>query len=226
VYRPSIERHERLYASRAPVPVQEVTVLRALLVGLLALILVTQAAAATMQASTSSTPSNRAPVKHRALALDERLEHKLAALHRYRGTIHFFRRHRSLLGSSDHRDAASAAVAYAERRVRALTQTVAVLRGKISKRDARRLAAMSPKKAICDVFGSDCAEALAVARCESRLSTTAQNGEYLGLFQMGTYARSLFGHGSTAREQAVAARRYFVRSGRDWSPWSCRWAVL
>jgi hypothetical protein len=226
VYRPSIERHERLFASRAPVPVQEVTVLRALLVGLLALILVTQAAAATMQASTSSTPSKRAPAKYRVLALDERLERKLAALHRYRGTVHFFRTHRSLLGAGDHRKAASAALAYAERRVQALTGTVAALRGKIAERDARRLAAMSPKKAICDVFGSYCAEALAVARCESRLSTRAQNGQYLGLFQMGTYARTLFGHGSTAREQAIAARRYFVRSGRDWSPWSCRWAVL
>jgi hypothetical protein len=179
-----------------------------------------------MQASTSSTPSKRAPAKYRVLALDERLERKLAALHRYRGTVHFFRTHRSLLGAGDHRKAASAALAYAERRVQALKGTVAALRGKIAERDARRLAAMSPRKAICDVFGSYCAEALAVARCESRLRTTAQNGQYLGLFQMGTYARTLFGHGSTAREQAIAARRYFVRSGRDWSPWSCRWAVL
>jgi hypothetical protein len=179
-----------------------------------------------MQASSSSTPSKRTPAKHGLLALDERLEGKITALHRYRGTIHFFRTHRSLLGSREHREAASTALAYAERRARALTRTVAALRGKIAERDARRFAAMSPKKAICDVFGSYCAEALAVARCESQLNTTAQNGQYLGLFQMGTYARSLFGHGSTAREQAIAARRYFVRSGRDWSPWSCRWAVL
>ena len=179
-----------------------------------------------MQASTSPTPSKRTPAKHRVLAIDERLERKLAALHRYRGTIHFFHTHRSLLGSSDRREAASAALAYAERRVRALTRTVAALRERVAERDARRLAARSPKKAICDVFGSYCAEALAVARCESQLSTTAHNGQYLGLFQMGTYARSLFGHGRTARDQAIAARRYFVRSGRDWSPWSCRWAVL
>jgi hypothetical protein len=129
VYRPSIERHERLFASRAPVPVQEVTVLRALLVGLLALILVTQAAAATMQASSSSTPSKRTPAKHGLLALDERLEGKITALHRYRGTIHFFRTHRSLLGSREHREAASTALAYAERRARALARTVAALRG-------------------------------------------------------------------------------------------------
>ena len=32
----------------------------------------------------------------------------------------------------------------------------------------------------------------------------------------------LFGHGPTALAQAQAAYRYFVRSGRDWSPWSCK----
>ena len=30
----------------------------------------------------------------------------------------------------------------------------------------------------------------------------AQNGQYLGLFQMGSYERQLFGHGETAHEQA------------------------
>jgi hypothetical protein len=92
-------------------------------------------------------------------------------------------------------------------------------------RDARRLAAMPPKSAICSVFGDYCQEAVAVAWCESRLQPTAQNGQYLGLFQMGSYERRLFGHGESAREQAVAAHHYFVRSGRDWSPWSCGWAA-
>ena len=109
--------------------------------------------------------------------------------------------------------------------MRQLEKTIAVLRSKVRARDARRFAAMPPKAAICSVFGSYCDEAVAVARCESRLSTSAQNGQYLGLFQMGSYERRLFGHGSSAREQAVAAHRYFVRSGRDWSPWSCSWAA-
>ena len=52
--------------------------------------------------------------------------------------------------------------------------------------------------------------------------TTAQNGQYLGLFQMGSSERQLFGHGASALEQAKAAHRYFVLSGRDWSPWSCK----
>jgi len=114
---------------------------------------------------------------------------------------------------------------YAKRRVHQLSETVTALRAKIHQRDTRRLAALEPKAAICAVFGDDCQEAVAVAWCESHLSTTAQNGQYLGLFQMGSYERRLFGHGPTAHAQAVAAHRYFVRSGRDWSPWSCRWAA-
>lgn len=80
----------------------------------------------------------------------------------------------------------------------------------------------SPRRAICWVFGEDCREAVAVARCESTMRPTAQNGQYLGLFQMGSWERSLFGHGQTPLEQARAAHRYFVRSGSDWSPWTCK----
>jgi hypothetical protein len=89
-------------------------------------------------------------------------------------------------------------------------------------REARRLARLSPRQAICDAFDHYCAQAMRVAWCESRLDTTARNGQYLGLFQMGSYARELYGHGSTAHDQAVAAHRYFVSSGSDWSPWSCK----
>jgi len=94
-----------------------------------------------------------------------------------------------------------------------------------TKRAARRLAVAhveTPGQTVCRVFGSYCREALAVARCESGLLTTAHNGQYLGLFQMGVQERRLFGHGESAEEQARAALRYFVQSGRDWSPWSCR----
>jgi hypothetical protein len=198
--------------------------LRALLVGLLAFVLVTQAAAAAMQAHSTPTP-RKASVAKPAPTLDQQLERKLVAMRKYRGTIRFFRAHRTLL-STDHRAAAGSKLVYAARRVRQLEKTIAVLRSRVRARDARRFAAMPPKAAICDVFGSYCDEALAVARCESRLSTSAQNGQYLGLFQMGSYERRLFGHGSSAREQAVAAHRYFVRTGRDWSPWSCSWAAV
>ena len=90
---------------------------------------------------------------------------------------------------------------------------------------ARQLAAVvdaSPPKVICRVFGSYCREALAVSRCESGHQTEAQNGQYLGLFQMGSNERRIFGHGSSATAQAKAAHRYFVAAGRDWSPWSCK----
>ena len=48
------------------------------------------------------------------------------------------------------------------------------------------------------------------------------NGQYLGLFQMGDFAWSRYGHGATAWVQARAAYRYFADSGYDWSPWECK----
>ena len=198
--------------------------MRALLVGLFAFCLVTQASAATMQGDATQAPS-REKVEQRALTLDERLERKVAALRKYRGTIRFYENRRTLLGSGEQQAEAKTSLAYAKKRVRQLTETVATLSAKVRARTKRKLVSLPPRAAICSVFGSYCQEALAVARCESRLSTGAQNGQYLGLFQMGSSERRLFGHGSTARDQAAAAHRYFVRSGRDWSPWSCRWAA-
>lgn len=75
---------------------------------------------------------------------------------------------------------------------------------------------------ICQVFGPYCSQALRVARCESGLQTWAANGQYLGLFQMGYYARARYGHGSDAYTQARAAYRYFIDSGRNWGPWTCK----
>ena len=197
--------------------------MRALLVGLLAFVLVTQAAAAAMQAP--SAPVRKAQTAQKTFTLDQQLERKLAALRRYRGTIRFYETHRSLLSSSGRRVDVSSALAYAKQRVHQLTKTVEALRAKVHTRDARKLASLKPKAAICAVFGDYCQEAVAVAWCESHLATSARNGQYVGLFQMGSYERQLFGHGDTAHAQAVAAHRYFVRSGRDWSPWSCRWAA-
>ena len=199
--------------------------MRALLVGLFAFCLVTQATAAAMQGDTAQT-SRKANVEQRALTLDERLERKVAALRKYRGTIRFFENRRSLLSAGDQLPQAKSSLVYARKRVRELTKTVASLRAKVDARTAHRVAKLPPRAAICTVFGPYCEEALAVAWCESRFRTTAQNGQYLGLFQMGSHERQLFGHGRNARDQAVAAHRYFVRSGRDWSPWSCRWAAF
>lgn len=198
--------------------------MRVLIVCLFAFCLATQATAATMKAGKPAEGS-KPKTEQRALTLDQRLERKVTALRKYSGTVRFFENHRSLLASSEQHATAKSRLAYARTRVRQLTRTVATLRAKIHARTERRLSKLPPRAAICTVFGSYCQEALAVAWCESRHSTKAQNGQYLGLFQMGSYERRLFGHGASARAQALAAHRYFVRSGRDWSPWSCRWAA-
>ena len=75
---------------------------------------------------------------------------------------------------------------------------------------------------ICKVFGPHCQQAIRVARCESGLTIGAENGQYLGLFQMGSWERRTFGHGWNPWAQSRAAYKYFVQSGRDWSPWSCK----
>ena len=85
-----------------------------------------------------------------------------------------------------------------------------------------RARATTPQAVICRVFGPHCREALAVARCESGYRTDAQNGQYLGMFQMGEWARTTYGHGASAHVQAKAAHRLFVETGRTWEPWSCK----
>lgn len=84
--------------------------------------------------------------------------------------------------------------------------------------------ANDPIAAIQHVFGKYASEAIAVARCESggTFSVYASNGQYQGMFQMGSGERARYGHGYTAIEQARAAYRYFAASGYDWSPWQCR----
>lgn len=77
-----------------------------------------------------------------------------------------------------------------------------------------------PAAAIRAVWGPEHTRAaLTVARCESGLSTRAGNGQYQGMFQMGDYARSRYGHGDTALEQARAAHAYWEDA--SWGPWQC-----
>jgi hypothetical protein len=191
--------------------------------------LVIQVAAAATKAEATTATKSPGPVASKnqpAETLEQKLERARNAARKYRGTIRFYETHRSLLSTSrENRGEAVADVREATRGLAQARRSISVLELKIERRNARRRAAMTPKAAICDVFGSYCAQAVDVAWCESRLRTTAQNGQYLGLFQMGYSERRLFGHGETAHEQAVAAHKYFVRSGRDWSPWSCRWAA-
>lgn len=64
-------------------------------------------------------------------------------------------------------------------------------------------------------------QALNVADCETghTFSVYAANGQYLGIFQMGSHERARFGFAYNAWAQAKAARKYYNLSG--WSPWSC-----
>lgn len=65
-------------------------------------------------------------------------------------------------------------------------------------------------------------DAMEVAECESHLQQHASNGQYKNLFQMGYSERQAYGHGWKIWRAVRAAHRYFVASGRDWSPWSCK----
>jgi len=140
--------------------------------------------------------------------------------------VRFFDNHRFLLTDPRFAKEARRQLALHTSKLARARAHVAAVKATLRKQaSTRRLAALrraSPRAAICSVFGRYCGEALQVARCESGLTTTAQNGQYLGLFQMGSSERRLFGHGTTAIEQVRAAHRYFVASGRDWSPWSCK----
>jgi hypothetical protein len=74
------------------------------------------------------------------------------------------------------------------------------------------------------VFGPYGDQAVRVSGCETggTFWPGSHNGQYLGLFQMGASERRRYGHSPSAWGQAISAYRYFVASGRDWSPWSCR----
>lgn len=149
--------------------------------------------------------------------------------------IRFFQSHRWLLRdprfakeaklrlSSAKRSLSATQVKAARARAELARRKAAAARRAAERQELRVLASLrSPEKAICHVFGSHCRDALQVARCESGYRTSAQNGQYLGIFQMGSNERQMFGHGASALDQAKAAYRYFVLSGRDWSPWSCK----
>lgn len=184
-----------------------------MILGLSALVLATPA-----HARIDGPPAER--------TLERRLARQLQTIRHDRHVLYFFRTHRWLLVSRHNRSAAwrevrfhRAQLAWTTRELRQTRRAIAVRK---QRELAARIAAASPANAIRIVFGRYAADALEVARCESGLSTAAQNGQYVGLFQMGSSERIRYGHGPTAHEQALAAYRYFMSSGRDWSPWGCK----
>jgi hypothetical protein len=87
------------------------------------------------------------------------------------------------------------------------------------------------QKAFCGKAHRSCREgkeAVEVVECEAAQywdqdrPQEAKNGQYEGMFQMGTEERKKWGHGPDPWKQAIAAFRYYVASGRDWSPWDPR----
>ena len=159
-------------------------------------------------------------------SLSAQLTRHLATMKKDQQVLTFLKTHKWLL--NDPRFQASAKrqlQVHSASLARVRKQAAAANLALAQKAKARRLAAVKaakPANVICRIFGRYCHEALAVSRCESGLDTTAQNGQYLGLFQMGSNARRLFGHGPSALAQAKAAHRYFVASGNGWGPWSCK----
>jgi hypothetical protein len=70
-------------------------------------------------------------------------------------------------------------------------------------------------------------EAVRVADCETggSFSPWAKNGQYENIFQMGYNERKEYGWhtvGSPVLVATLAAYRYFLATGSDWSPWSCK----
>lgn len=188
--------------------------LKALVTGLCALVL-----CATPVAAHAGTSAD----------LGQQLARHLEHMKKHTSVIRFFDNHRWLLDDPRFEREATVRLQAARRSLAATKAKAEQARAELARREReaerQRLAeelTRSPEKAICHVFGSYCEQALRVARCESGYRTTAQNGQYLGIFQMGSNERRLFGHGESALDQARAAYRYFVRSGRDWSPWSCK----
>jgi hypothetical protein len=197
---------------RVPVPDSEVKVLKALAVGACAMFLLATPAAHVTAATDGS--------------LDALLRRHVRTLRHDRQVIRFFESHRWLLSDPRFKREAMRQLQSHRRHQVSVRQRIAAARATIAKQQrVRRLAAVratAPEAVICRVFGEHCRDAVAVARCESRLQTWARNGQYIGLFQLGASERLLFGHGESAESQARAAHRYFVASGRDWSPWSCK----
>lgn len=79
-----------------------------------------------------------------------------------------------------------------------------------------------PDGAVEYVFGPYSGDAKRVMSCESHKHVFARNGQFLGLFQMGSSERGRYGHGNYALAQVRAAYRYFVASHRSWGPWECK----
>lgn len=77
------------------------------------------------------------------------------------------------------------------------------------------------QRAVCHFFkGSLCATAMQIVKCETggTYSPWSANGQYLGIFQMGSHERATFGHGNNVWAQSKAAYDYYT-AAKGFSPW-------
>jgi len=74
-------------------------------------------------------------------------------------------------------------------------------------------------RAVCFYFKQNCTTAMRIVNCETGGSYApwSANGQYLGIFQMGSQERATYGYGSNVWAQAKAAYAYFRVAG--FGPW-------
>jgi hypothetical protein len=60
-----------------------------------------------------------------------------------------------------------------------------------------------------------------IVNCETggTFSPWSANGQYLGIFQMGSHERTTYGQGNNVWAQAKAAYAYYKAAGNSFSPW-------
>lgn len=75
-------------------------------------------------------------------------------------------------------------------------------------------------------------QAFVVAGCETGYTYNkyAKNGQYLGIFQMGSGERRRYGFAYSFFAQATAAKKYFdyaehIYSDGGWHPWECAYRM-
>ena len=75
------------------------------------------------------------------------------------------------------------------------------------------------QRAVCYYFKNNCTTAMRIVKCETGGSYTpwSSNGQYQGIFQMGSQERATYGDGNNVWAQAKAAFAYFRVAG--FGPW-------
>lgn len=107
--------------------------------------------------------------------------------------------------------------------MRKLTLTVLLLAmtGQTAQADSSRSNYVSAQKAVCFYFGPNCGMAMKIVKCETggTYAPWSANGQYRGIFQMGSSERATYGDGNNVWAQAKAAFAYFKAGNYSFDPW-------